>query len=64
MGSLTYKDGPVGSAGEISAFHQKDGPLLAPFQNRPPRTVVAFEIRDLDPVEVPDLVIPAGRIAR
>jgi len=64
QGRFTYKDGPVGSAGEFSAFHQKDGPTIVPFQNRGPRTVVAFEIRDLEPVDVPDLVVPAEKTAK
>jgi hypothetical protein len=62
QGRFAYKDGPVGSAGEFSAFHhQKDGPPIMRFQNPGPRTVVAFEIRDLEPVEVPDLVVPAEK---
>ena len=63
QGRFTYRDGPVGSTGELSAFHQKDDPLNMPFQ-RGPRTVVEFEIRDLEPVEVPDLVIPAEKNAK
>jgi len=64
QGRFTYRDAPVGSAGELAAFHQKDGPDIMPFEVRGPRTVVAFEIRDLEPVEVPDLVVPADKTAK
>jgi hypothetical protein len=64
QGRFTYKDDPVGSAGEISTLHRKDGPTFVPFQNRGPRTVVTFEIRDLELVEVPDLVVPGEKTAK
>ena len=63
-GRFTYRDAPVGSTGELEAFHE---PLTATnegFERRGPRTVVPFEVRDLDPIAVPDLVVPVPKIAR
>jgi len=64
QGRFIYKDGPVGSTGEISAFHQKNQHLIMLVWERGPRTVVAFEIHDLEPVAVPDLVVPAEKAAK
>jgi beta-lactamase regulating signal transducer with metallopeptidase domain len=61
QGRFTYTDGPVGSAGEFEVFHGKDDPMRVAFERRGPRTVVPFEVVDLEPVVVPDLVVPADK---
>jgi beta-lactamase regulating signal transducer with metallopeptidase domain len=66
QGRFTYKDGPVGSAGEFVAYHRNDPTTIGPLIDRGARarTVVQFEIRDLDPVQIADLVVPADRPPR
>ena len=64
QGRFTYQDAPVGSSGEISAYHRKDNPPLLTSQARGPRSVVSFEVRDLDPIQMPDLVVPAVKAAK
>ncbi len=55
QGKFVVKGAPVGSQGELSVSHHPGpGPTT-------PRTVVSFEVPDLDPVQVPDLVIPDGQ---
>jgi beta-lactamase regulating signal transducer with metallopeptidase domain len=63
QGRFTYQDAPVGSSGEIGAYHRKDNPPLLTSEARGPRSVVSFEVRDLDPIQVPDLVVPAVKAA-
>jgi len=60
QGSFTFKGAPAGSNGELSASHGKDanGRLTRA------RTVIPFDVPDLDLVEVPDLVVPSQRPAR
>ena len=60
-GRFTYSDAPVGSTGEIEAFHETRTPPNEGFDRRGPRTVVAFEVRDLDSLEVRDLVVPVDK---
>ena len=60
QGRFTYNDAPVGSTGEFEAFHEKIGAMRVALERRGPRTVVPFEVVDHDPVQVPDLVIPAN----
>jgi hypothetical protein len=64
QGQFTYRDAPVGSTGEIEAFHWKDDSTIVAFECRGPRTVVPFEVRDLDPIEVPDLVVPGEKLMK
>ncbi len=64
QGRFTYKDGPVGSAGEFVAYHRNDPTAFGPRTDRGPRTVVQFEIRDINPIQVPDLVVPAESTAK
>ena len=61
QGRYTYRDAPLGSSGEIAAYHRRDNPPLLTSQARGPRSVVAFEVRDLDPIQVPDLVVPVEK---
>ncbi len=56
QGRFTYKDAPPGSTGELLVSHQK-----AVRPNAGPHTVVPFEVRDLDPIQLPDLVVPADK---
>ncbi len=51
-GGFMVKGAPVGSVGELSVFHRRD------VASTTPRTAVKFEIPDLAPVEVPDLIVP------
>jgi len=51
-GRFTVNGATVGSVGEISVYHGKVAGLATP------RTAVRFEVPDLEPVHVPDLVIP------
>ncbi len=64
QGRFTYRDAPVGSSGEIAAYHQRDIPPLLTSLARGPRSVVTFEVRDLDPIQVPDLIVPAAKVAK
>jgi hypothetical protein len=61
QGRFTYNDAPVGSTGEFEVFHERKDARLVALERRGPRTVVPFVVVDLNPVQVPDLVIPAGR---
>jgi hypothetical protein len=62
-GRFTYQDAPVGSTGEIEAFHEATKSTSVGFGNRGPRTVVSFEVRDVDPIQLPDIVVPAEKPA-
>ena len=62
-GRFTYQDAPVGSTGEIEAFHEAAKPTSVGFGNRGPRTVVSFEVRDVDPIQLPDIVVPVEKPA-
>ena len=55
QGRFAVKGAPVGSEGELSVAHHVTGPGPTT-----PRTVVSFNVPDLEPVKVPDLVIPDG----
>ncbi len=63
-GRFTYRDAPVGSTGEFEAFHEPVIRTSDGFDSRGPRTVVSFQVRDVDPIEVPDLVVPADKPAK
>ena len=56
QGRFTYRDAPAGSTGEIVVAHQREGLFV-----NGPRTVVSFEVRDLDPIQVSDLIVPADK---
>jgi hypothetical protein len=64
QGRFTYQDAPVGSSGELSAYHRKDNPPLLTSEARGPRSVVSFQVRDLDAIQLPDLVVPAANQAK
>ena len=57
QGGFTFKGAPAGSNGELSAPHDRD----ANGRRTRVRTVMPFDVPDLDPVEVPDLVVPAQK---
>ncbi len=59
QGHFSLRWAPAGSEGELSAPHLKDanGRLTRA------RTVMPFDVDDLEPVEVPDLVVPAEKAA-
>ena len=63
-GRFTYRDAPVGSTGEIEAFHETVTAPNEGFDRRGPRTVVPFEVRDLDPIERPRPGRSGGKAAR
>ena len=60
QGGFTFKGAPAGSNGELSAPHDRD----ADGRRTRARTVMPFDVPDLDPVEVPDLVVPAQKPPR
>jgi hypothetical protein len=60
QGRFSFTGAPSGSHGELSAPHDKD-----PNGRRTrARTVMPFDVVGLDPVEVPDLIIPAQKPER
>ena len=59
QGRFTYKDAPPGSMGEFLVSHQKET-----LPNQGPHTAVPFEVRDVDPIKLPDLVVPADQPAK
>ena len=58
QGRFSLAGVPVGTGGEFSAYHEKDG------RPTPVHTTVPFRAPTLEPVEVPDLVIPAPEPAK
>ncbi len=55
QGRFAFLGAPPRTEGEVFTFHAKDGlPTGA-------RTVVRFEVLELEPVEVPDLVVPSAQ---
>ena len=60
QGRFTFRGAPPRSHGEISAPHDRDGRG----RTTRSRTVAPFEVPDLDPIEVPDLVVPVEKPAR
>lgn len=52
QGKFRYEGAPVGSEGEFSMTHMKDG------RGTGARTVIEFGVHDANPIEVPDLVVP------
>jgi beta-lactamase regulating signal transducer with metallopeptidase domain len=56
QGRFTYRDAPAGSTGEIVVAHQREDLFV-----NGPRTVVSFEVRDLDPVQVSDVIVPSDK---
>jgi beta-lactamase regulating signal transducer with metallopeptidase domain len=58
QGRFSLKIAPVGSQGELSVFHDKNPTSTTP------RTVVRFEVPDPEPIVIPDLVIPAEKMAK
>ena len=58
-GQFTFKGVPVRSEGELSAPHQDHRDSVG--RTTKARTVIAFAVSDLEPVEVPDLVVPAEK---
>jgi beta-lactamase regulating signal transducer with metallopeptidase domain len=57
-GRFLFQGAPRGTAGEVYAFHKKGGRFTGV------RTMVRFDVRDLEPVELPDLTIPADEPAK
>jgi beta-lactamase regulating signal transducer with metallopeptidase domain len=57
QGRFTYLGAPLGAEGELFVLHRDDD-----FNG--PRTVVAFKIFGLEPVEVSDLVVPTSAAER
>jgi len=57
QGRFRYSGAPVGSEGELSVLHRADNFLGA-------RTAISFKVLDLNPVEVPDLVVPPSEPAK
>jgi beta-lactamase regulating signal transducer with metallopeptidase domain len=55
QGRFVVKGVPVGAVGEVSVYHRSDA------TSQTPRTAARFEVPELAPVEIPDLVIPADR---
>jgi hypothetical protein len=58
QGRFTYPDVPAGTAGEISAYHEKDGRATGA------RTVVPFKVDEPDQVEVLDVLVPPSGPAK
>jgi hypothetical protein len=56
-------DAPVGSSGEFEVFLDSDHSRRVGLELRGPRTVVRFEVRDLDVITVPDVVVPVPKPA-
>jgi Carboxypeptidase regulatory-like domain len=63
-GRFTYQDAPLGSTGEIEVFHETREPTTVLLTSPGPRTVVPFEVRDVDPIQLPDIVVPAKARAK
>ena len=55
QGGFNFRGAPAGCEGEVSASHDED----AGFRGSRARSVLAFDVAELAPVELPDLVIPA-----
>jgi beta-lactamase regulating signal transducer with metallopeptidase domain len=64
QGRFTLEDAPVGSMGEIEAFHETTQPMSPGFASRGARTVLPFEVHDVDPIQLPDIVLPAEARAK
>ena len=62
-GTLHSGDAPVGSMGEIEAFHERIPPMSVGFTSRGARTVLSYEVHDVDPIQLPDIVVPAEKPA-
>jgi beta-lactamase regulating signal transducer with metallopeptidase domain/protocatechuate 3,4-dioxygenase beta subunit len=60
-GRFTFEDAPVRSVGEIEAFHGLTDPTRLGFDSSRARTVVPFEVHDVDPIQLPDIVLPAEK---
>ncbi len=56
QGRFAYRDAPPGSMGEIVVSHNREDRFM-----NGPRTVVPFEVRDRDPIQVPDVIVPAAK---
>jgi beta-lactamase regulating signal transducer with metallopeptidase domain/protocatechuate 3,4-dioxygenase beta subunit len=56
QGRFTYKDAPPGSTGEFVVTHEREDLFASG-----PHTVVPFEVRDPDPIQVADLIVPPER---
>ena len=55
QGRFLVKGVPVGAVGDITVYHRSDA------TSQTPRTAARFEVPELVPVEMPDLVVPAAR---
>ena len=60
QGRFTFKGAPARSQGEVSAPHDRDGRG----RTTRARTVMPFEVTDVDTVEIPDLIVPVEKPAR